>query len=490
MPEKYDTIIVGAGIAGLVCGCYLAKAGLKVLIVERHSMPGGYCTSFRRENYKFDVGVHYLGSCRQGGQVSTIINELALNISLLRFCPTDKIILPNRIIYIRKDPVGTKDEFKRNFFKESKNIDNFFNFIEKKDFLSIYIKIKNLSFSDVLDNFFTDNKLKSAFSVLLGNIGLPSDEASALTVITLFREFILDGGYYPKGGVQVIPDVLVKKFKDYGGELLLSTPADKILTRNMQVRAIVVNGKESILADYIVVASDASNAFINLLDTKTDELSMVKKLSPSTSGFAIYLGLKEDISKTIKDRCTVWFFSTYDVNSCYRDPLKNILGKGKADYLICTFPSLHDDSLASCGRSTMGIFIGVPYRYNNLSFWSSQRDRISKILLNKAEELLPDLGNLIETKINATPKTFHKFTLNRNGAMYGWSSSMRQIDSNILSQETSIAGLILAGHWCMHGLGQGGVSVSAYSGRRAAKMIIKKLEKNNILYRKGELSNN
>ena len=49
----YDAIIIGAGIGGLVCGCYLAKAGMKVLIAEQHSQPGGYCTSFQRKGFSF-----------------------------------------------------------------------------------------------------------------------------------------------------------------------------------------------------------------------------------------------------------------------------------------------------------------------------------------------------------------------------------------------------------------------------------------------------
>ena len=49
--NMYDVIVIGAGISGLVCGCYLAKAGLRVLIVEQHNKPGGYCTSFKRKGF-------------------------------------------------------------------------------------------------------------------------------------------------------------------------------------------------------------------------------------------------------------------------------------------------------------------------------------------------------------------------------------------------------------------------------------------------------
>lgn len=59
-PDAYDAVIIGAGIGGLVCGCYLAKAGMKVLIAEHHHKPGGYCTSFKRRGFTFDAAAHSL----------------------------------------------------------------------------------------------------------------------------------------------------------------------------------------------------------------------------------------------------------------------------------------------------------------------------------------------------------------------------------------------------------------------------------------------
>ncbi|MBU4034978.1 MAG: FAD-dependent oxidoreductase [Proteobacteria bacterium] len=51
----YDAVIIGAGIGGLTCGTVLAKAGKKVLIVERNKRPGGYVTSYSRDGFIFDV---------------------------------------------------------------------------------------------------------------------------------------------------------------------------------------------------------------------------------------------------------------------------------------------------------------------------------------------------------------------------------------------------------------------------------------------------
>ncbi len=62
--DEYDVIIIGAGIGGLTCGCYLAKAGMKVLIVEQHSKVGGCCTSFKRKGFTFDATI---GGLRENG---------------------------------------------------------------------------------------------------------------------------------------------------------------------------------------------------------------------------------------------------------------------------------------------------------------------------------------------------------------------------------------------------------------------------------------
>ena len=76
--NSYDAIIIGAGIGGLVCGCYLAKAGMKVLIAEQHFKPGGYCTSFKRKGFTFDAAAHSFGGYREGGIVNKVFSELRI----------------------------------------------------------------------------------------------------------------------------------------------------------------------------------------------------------------------------------------------------------------------------------------------------------------------------------------------------------------------------------------------------------------------------
>ena len=59
LEQKYDAVVIWSGIGGLTCAPYLAKNGLSTLVVEPHSVPGGYCTSFRRKRFTFDAAVHF-----------------------------------------------------------------------------------------------------------------------------------------------------------------------------------------------------------------------------------------------------------------------------------------------------------------------------------------------------------------------------------------------------------------------------------------------
>jgi phytoene dehydrogenase-like protein len=75
--DSFDTVIIGAGIGGLITGNLLAKKGLRVLILEKHFQAGGYVTTYERKNYPMDV-VHVIGGLRGGQPIDRIFSYLNL----------------------------------------------------------------------------------------------------------------------------------------------------------------------------------------------------------------------------------------------------------------------------------------------------------------------------------------------------------------------------------------------------------------------------
>lgn len=473
MRKKYDVVIAGAGIGGLVCGCYLVREKIKVLIVEKHYQVGGYCASFRRKGFTFDAGVHYLGAGRKTGEIGILINNLMLKkyVNLRQIDPCDKIILPNHELLIRKASRKTIQGIISEFPKERKKIKELLELIYSKNFFCAYADLKGKTFQNVLDKYLNDEEVKTIFEVLLANLGLPASDISALTAITLYREFIFDGGYYPLGGSQAFADGLAKLFKDSGGDLMLSTEVSKIELKNNRATGVVINNCDEIKAKYVVSNIDATITYRNLV--KCNNSIVNKKLDSlriSPSAFAVYLGLNIDVSKILKHKCAVWKFSVSNVANCYRNVETSIL-KNNLDYVICMFPSLHDRTLAPHGKSVMELFMLAPFK--TIDFWQGYRNILTTKMVKLAEEIIPGLSNYVEIVSTATPHTFSRYTGNREGALYGWASTPSQISQDVMPQKTHVSGLYSVGHWSTGGLGQGGIVSTVYSGRAVAQKILK-----------------
>lgn len=474
--ENYNVVIIGAGIAGLTCGCYLAKTGLKVLIVEQYSRVGGYCGSFKRKGYRFDVGVHYLGGVKN--VFGDILKELELTdkIKFDRFDPTDKIIIGENITYIRQNNQETINEFRKSFPREKENIDDFFNFIMQKDFFNVYIKVKKISFQKLLDDFFKDLGLKATLELLLLNFGLSAKKASAITSVLLYRDYILDGGYYPVGGIQSFSDSFLTCYKQYGGEIILSKKVNEILVRNKKAVGVVLEKGEMIGADIVVSNADATQTFRELLkDYNCREKIFVNKLSVSNSIFALYIGTDKDLQNFTSETCNIWSFEKYDIDG-YINNLKAEILISDLPFIMMTFPSAHSYDLKNKHKNTIQFFLIAPFESEN--FWTKYKDEMADKILKRAEKILPDLKEFIKVKVIATPMNFYKYTLNRDGAAFGWASTINQTNASLFPPTTSLDNLFLSGHWCTIGSGQGGVSKAVFTGRKVSHLVLQRL--NNV----------
>ncbi len=460
--DSYDAIIIGAGIGGLVCGCYLAKAGMKVLICEQHFKPGGYCTSFKRNGFTFDAAAHSFGSCREGGNMSTILKELDLDkrIRIKRYDPRDIIITPDYQITFWNNLDDTVQELQKAFPHEMK-ISDFINFMSSPKPVDMASMRKN-TFKDLLDKYFSDDKLKAVLSIaLLGNGGLPPSLISAFIGSKIFTEFLIDGGYYTEGGMQTLPNTLAERFEELGGELRLSCLIRKIKDREKKVAGVITEEGNFIASKYVISNCDAMQTFFKLLGRRlvpTEILDKLNNMIPSLSMFVIYLGLNKYID-ILPNGCTIWFLPHYDIEAMYFLAKKRD-ASNLGEFLLHVSPD---------GKSLVAM---ANASFRDKRFWLKNKDKLLETFISVIEKyVMHDLSKSIIYKDAATPHTLHRYTLNYKGAAYGWESILSQFADPDLKKPSFLQNFYLTGHWTTQGLGVAGV---AYTGYSTANSIIRK----------------
>jgi phytoene dehydrogenase-like protein len=459
----YDVVIVGAGLGGLVCGCYLAKAGLKVLIAEQHFKPGGYCTSFRRKRFTFDAGPHCFGSYRSDGLTRKILQDLGVDrkLQIQRADPTDVIITPEHTINIWNDLTRTQEELQSQFPEEKKGLDGFMQFIVKPD-ANAYPRIRRWTLRNLLDAYFKNEKLIASISApLLAFHGLPPSQMSAFVGSKLFSEFLFDGGYVPHGGMQALSDALADVFRSSGGELRLSSLVQKIVTKEGAAAGIEIQDQGYVPSRCVVSACDARQTFFSFLDNNIVEkefADMLDGMKPSLSNFLLYVGVERDFQTPLKPGVAYCYCPHYDLERIYHAATRMELA-GDAAY---TIRISHD-------ASTINGYLLAPYQTKG--YWEKNKQGIAEQFLQRMAAHIPGLPKHIECQDAATPSTLNRYTLNYQGASYGWAGTPSQFAIPGFRKPAFVRNLYMAGHWTTFGVGISGVIYFAYD---TAKTLIKK----------------
>src|SRR5712692_4896994 len=219
-PASYDAIIIGSGIGGLFCGNILAQAGLKVLLLERHYMLGGFCSTFRRRGFIFDAATHFYPLL---GNPATLTGKLLCDLEIptewVKMDPVDQFHFPGL------DPFTVPATFsdyleklKQWFPHEAAAIDRYFAELRQAYMYGLLHYFKGISNEYVerrehctvagkLDEHFSDPKLKAILMADAPHWGSLPHRTSYIFDAMLRLSYFL-GNYYPKGSSQKFADDL------------------------------------------------------------------------------------------------------------------------------------------------------------------------------------------------------------------------------------------------------------------------------------------
>jgi phytoene dehydrogenase-like protein len=474
--KNFDVIIIGSGIGGLVSGGILTSQGLKTLIIEKNKTPGGYLSSFKRNGFVFDSALDCISGVAPGGVIFRVLELLKVDsdIHFLRVNPIRVNIFPDLEIVVDADIAAYIERLMHLFPKESTAIKKFFETADRvygdlqasmnglisrhAIFYNIsaeVLKFTNISYQNLLDEYFNDGILKAILSDRCPFIGLSPLHVSALSMVAMTMSYFKLGAYRPVGGFQRLADILVDGIRRNGGKTIFGNGVKKILLdTNNRCEGVRCDNGEEYRARYVVSNADFHHTFGNLLGGHYSSLAgdMIKSPGISTSFFILYAGIQGNISKY----SSIGYFPSYNIEKFFAPDMEF----KKNSTIGITIASIEDASRAPCGSQTL-----VLHEMVEASGKSLDKPACIEKVLKKAENIFPGIRNRIALLDAATPKTLQRYTGNINGAAFGW----RQIAGFRGSKKHGIRNLYIAGHWGDMG---SGVLASAYSGAKAAAEIL------------------
>lgn len=481
--KDFDIIVIGSGIGGLISASLLSSKGFKVLVIEKQGKPGGYLSSFIRKGFIFNSVVDCIAGVGPERIISLVLERLGAErfIDFVRVNPIRASIFPDVEINVDSDINVYINNLKSLFPFEKDGIENLFrkideiySLIEKinKSLIggrlgpfpeyNILCKFVNDSYSGFIEDFITDRRLISILSDRCPFIGLPPSKTSVLSMISLVMSYFRMGAYRPVGGYQKLSDTFVDGIINKGGKVIFNKQVEKILLEGDLCYGVQTADKEIYTGRFIISNADFMHTFRELIGGKYVSSAEERLRCPgiSSSFFMVYVGIRGRLSN-LPGCSSIGYFPSYDMEHLFNP--KSAFGNKSS--LGITVPTIEDKTLSPDGHHSLILHEMVNFGF--VEQWNKHKSELIDKLLQKAENLIPDIRKNIVHIEAATPLTLKKYTFNYEGAAYGW----KQVPGYIKPFRHNMHNLFIAGHW--GGMG-GGVLTSAYSGFKSAVEICRK----------------
>lgn len=499
-PGTYDAVVIGAGLGGLSAAAAFARQGYKVLVLEQHSVAGGYASAFTRPGgFTFDVSLHSTTVGIREGVANLIYGfPEVLDVAFVPHKPLYRAIYPDHDIRVpHRDVPGYIALLKKKFPGQEAAIDGIFADMKgladdvgrlsgaggQPDMSSFpttfphLFKNFNRTWGAMLDDRVKDPKLKAVITGLWGYFGLPPSKLSPFYYAMPLMGYLEGGGYYPIGTSQKISDAFVGLIRKNGGEVKLNAKVETILVRDHAAAGVRTADGAEILARAVISNANAPDTFGRMMPGENEFLkdltARMEKYSVSFSTLLVWLGLKTDLVRKVGlEESEIFYYTGYDVEAEYRAALAGGLPEDPG-YGLTVYDNLYPGASPK-GKNTLNIIVTqgydywkkfeTDYFYGNKDAYNKEKMRLAGILIDKVEKkFLPGLRQAIEVVEVATPLTNLRFTGHPRGAIYGFDQTVDNSGQRRFPQKTPIKNLYLSGAWTFPGHGYGACIPSGLS---------------------------
>jgi phytoene dehydrogenase-like protein len=450
---KYDAIVIGGGHNGLTTAAYLARAGRKVLVLERrHVLGGAAVTEEVFPGFRFSVCSYVVSLLRP-----EIIRDLDLPRHGLEILPLDGTFTPmpnGDHLWRVNDHAKTRREIARHSRLDAEAYDEYgkamvemARFVKPilnmtppdpaslnpRDLLKLLflgrrfralpdldrynqIQLMTMSAVDFLDQWFETDVLKATMSAS-GIIGTFLGVRSPGTAYVLLHHYMgeIDGAFrswgFARGGTGAISNAIASAAREAGVEIRTEAPVARITVRGGRATGVVLARGDELEANLVISSVDPNLTFLRFLDSNElpgDFVDEVRRYKFRGSSGKVNLALDALPNFTCLPgpgahlRGAISISPSVDYMERAYDQAK--YGEfSRRPYIDMVIPTLTDPSVAPPGKHILSCFVQyAPYKLAS-GDWDSQREAFGDTVIDTIAEYAPNIRDIILHRQLLTP---------------------------------------------------------------------------------------
>ena len=463
---RYDVVIIGSGFGGLVCAHLLAKAGKRVLVLERQLQAGGCIQSYQRKGQTFDTGLHYVGGLGEGQKLNRIFSHLGLmRLPWHRLDPEgfDLITIGEETFTFAEGYDQFVDKLATRFPKEKEALQQYVQTLQQAEAVAFgsndAYQLFGTSAYDYLTRTFNDPLL---INVLSGSALKMELRQASLPLFTFAHgnSSFIQSSWRLQGDGNLIVKSLIDDIHSFGGEVICQAEVDELIEKDGRIIAAQSTNGETYEGDIFISDIYPSLTFSLVKDSTVLRNLFRRRMSNMENTFGIFtasLTLRPDTlpyfnhNKFVYRQPNVWTF--------YEEP-----GSVGGLMISCRVPEKGTYATQIDLLTPMPWHVCEPWADTQIgrrgADYLAMKARYTDECITLAETVIPGLREMVSQTYTSTPLTYRDYTLTPNGSAYGVRRDCRNLVITMLSPRTPIPNLMLTGQNLMlHGLE--GVSMTA-----------------------------